>query len=70
MPSLDDMQRGEPSIRAMHSIEEYARHRGHADLLRQQIDGATGYSRGSAPFDDASWLAPEMRRRIPDGPPV
>ena len=23
-------------------IEEYARHNGHADLLREQIDGATG----------------------------
>jgi len=23
-------------------IEEYARHNGHADLLRQRIDGATG----------------------------
>jgi len=23
-------------------IEEYARHLGHADLLREQIDGATG----------------------------
>jgi uncharacterized damage-inducible protein DinB len=26
-----------------HMIEEYARHNGHADLLRQRIDGATGY---------------------------
>jgi hypothetical protein len=25
-----------------HMIEEYARHNGHADLLRQCIDGATG----------------------------
>ena len=25
-----------------HVIEEYARHNGHADLLRQRIDGATG----------------------------
>jgi len=23
-------------------IEEYARHNGHADLVRQRIDGATG----------------------------
>jgi hypothetical protein len=23
-------------------IEEYARHNGHADLLRESIDGATG----------------------------
>ncbi|MET9395579.1 DinB family protein [Streptomyces sp. NPDC006624] len=25
-----------------HMIEEYARHNGHADLLRERIDGATG----------------------------
>ncbi|MFJ3927560.1 DinB family protein [Streptomyces sp. NPDC090022] len=25
-----------------HMIEEYARHNGHADLLREQLDGATG----------------------------
>ena len=25
-----------------HVIEEYARHVGHADLLREAIDGATG----------------------------
>jgi hypothetical protein len=25
----------------VHLIEEYARHNGHADLLRQAIDGAT-----------------------------
>jgi len=24
-------------------ITEYARHDGHADLLRERIDGATGY---------------------------
>jgi len=24
-------------------IEEYARHNGHADLLRECIDGSTGY---------------------------
>lgn len=26
----------------VHRIEEYARHLGHADLLRERIDGATG----------------------------
>ena len=26
----------------LHMIEEYGRHLGHADLLREQIDGATG----------------------------
>ena len=33
-----------PSLRWMlcHMIEEYARHNGHADLLRESIDGETG----------------------------
>ncbi|HJZ28883.1 MAG TPA: DUF664 domain-containing protein, partial [Streptosporangiaceae bacterium] len=26
----------------LHMIEEYARHLGHADFLREQVDGATG----------------------------
>jgi hypothetical protein len=26
----------------IHMIEEYARHNGHADLIRERIDGATG----------------------------
>jgi len=26
----------------LHMIEEYARHNGHADLLREAIDGQTG----------------------------
>lgn len=36
--------RGRPSLRwvLVHMIEEYARHNGHADLLRQAIDGETG----------------------------
>jgi uncharacterized damage-inducible protein DinB len=33
-----------PSLRwiVVHMIEEYARHNGHADLLREAVDGATG----------------------------
>jgi uncharacterized damage-inducible protein DinB len=33
-----------PSLRwiLVHMIEEYARHNGHADLLREAVDGATG----------------------------
>ncbi len=27
----------------LHMIEEYARHNGHADLLREAIDGTTGF---------------------------
>ena len=36
---------GEPvSLRELivHMIEEYARHNGHADLLRERIDGRVG----------------------------
>jgi hypothetical protein len=35
---------GEMSLRwiYLHMIEEYARHNGHADLLRQRIDGTVG----------------------------
>jgi hypothetical protein len=47
--SLDDvgaaLRQGEQvSLRwiYLHMIEEYARHNGHADLLRERIDGATG----------------------------
>jgi hypothetical protein len=33
-----------PSLRwlLVHMIEEYARHNGHADLLRESVDGQTG----------------------------
>jgi hypothetical protein len=47
--SLDDVGAGQAkgagiSLRwtLVHMIEEYARHNGHADLLREAIDGATG----------------------------
>ena len=46
--SLDDPSRSTEkstfSLRwiMIHMIEEYARHNGHADLLREQIDGAVG----------------------------
>ncbi|MFC3578192.1 DinB family protein [Streptomyces yaanensis] len=47
-PHLDvhghDSWRGAVSLRwvLVHMIEEYARHNGHADLLRERIDGAIG----------------------------
>jgi hypothetical protein len=51
--SLDDLGRKrrqgqEFSLRWIHThmIEEYARHNGHADLVREAIDGATGDSSG------------------------
>ena len=40
------LRRGEPcSLRwiYVHMIEEYARHNGHADLLRELIDGSVGW---------------------------
>ncbi|WP_245885222.1 DinB family protein [Kineococcus rhizosphaerae] len=46
--SLDDTfehrRQGTTSVRwvLVHLVEEYARHNGHADLLRERIDGATG----------------------------
>ena len=49
-PSLDELERqegrpgGPVSLRwiLVHMIEEYARHNGHADLLRERLDGAVG----------------------------
>ena len=46
-PSLDSTgtQNGkEYSLRwiMIHMIEEYARHLGHADFIRERIDGSTG----------------------------
>lgn len=47
-PDLDvtghDQRHGEFSLREVpvHMVEEYARHNGHADLLRERIDGRIG----------------------------
>ena len=46
-PDLDLVgmtEEGPISLREVlvHMIEEYARHNGHADLLRERIDGRTG----------------------------
>jgi uncharacterized damage-inducible protein DinB len=38
---LDGQQRSLASV-SIHLVEEWARHNGHADLIRQAIDGATG----------------------------
>jgi uncharacterized damage-inducible protein DinB len=40
----NESYRGAISLRwvLVHMVEEYARHNGHADLLRQRIDGAVG----------------------------
>ncbi|MBO0727825.1 MAG: DinB family protein [Acidimicrobiaceae bacterium] len=44
VPSRGDHPERERDIRwiFVHMIEEYARHNGHADLLREAIDGVTG----------------------------
>jgi hypothetical protein len=46
---LDDVVRKDGSVRQIslrwiyiHMIEEYARHNGHADLIREALDGVTG----------------------------
>jgi uncharacterized damage-inducible protein DinB len=41
---IDDHHGVAPSLRwiLVHLIEEYARHNGHADLLRESVDGVTG----------------------------
>jgi len=49
-PNLDEytrrrtQRRGKVTLRwiMVHMIEEYARHNGHADLLRERIDGSVG----------------------------
>jgi Protein of unknown function (DUF664) len=42
--SLDTVGRSGQSVRfwILKLINEYARHNGHADLLRERIDGTTG----------------------------
>jgi hypothetical protein len=45
--SLDDLERSGRAMYTLrwilvHLIEEYARHLGHADLIREAIDGETG----------------------------
>ncbi|WP_330173157.1 DinB family protein [Streptomyces sp. NBC_01498] len=46
LPDEDAEQMGDPKVSLrwiiVHLIEEYARHNGHADLIREQIDGVTG----------------------------
>jgi hypothetical protein len=42
--TFDHPRHGPTSLRWVlaHLVEEYARHNGHADLLRERIDGVTG----------------------------
>ncbi|WP_323100971.1 DinB family protein [Intrasporangium sp. YIM S08009] len=45
---------------AMHLVEELARHAGHADILRESIDGATMYElvAGREGWPETPWLKP------------
>jgi predicted ArsR family transcriptional regulator len=38
----DEIQTADLRWLYAHMIEEYARHNGHADLIRELVDGATG----------------------------
>jgi len=54
VPSLDGLAAGDPAVTLrwtmVKMIQEYARHNGHADLLRECIDGAVGEEgRASSP---------------------
>src|SRR3954470_23741349 len=44
----------------LHLIEEIARHAGHADIIREQIDGATMYElmAGAEGWPETDWLKP------------
>jgi len=44
----------------LHLIEEHARHAGHADIIRESIDGATGYEllAGAEDWPATPWLKP------------
>jgi hypothetical protein len=60
---LDDLDaRGEVSLRwvLLHLIEEIARHAGHADIIREAIDGATMYElmAGAEGWPATDWLTP------------
>ncbi len=45
---------------AMHIVEELARHAGHADIVRESIDGATMYElvAGREGWPETDWLKP------------
>ena len=45
---------------AMHLIEELARHAGHADIIRESIDGATMYElmAGLEGWPETDWIKP------------
>lgn len=55
---------------AMHLVEELARHAGHADIVRESIDGATMYElvAGREGWPETPWLTPwRPRAQTPSG---
>ena len=58
--------RGETTLHRLivHLIAEIARHAGHADILRESIDGATGLRDGvsNLPEQDTAWWAAYVER--------
>jgi len=56
---------------AMHLVEELARHAGHADIVRESIDGATMYELVAARegWPETSWLKP-WRPKVPADSPI
>ncbi len=53
----------------LHMIEEYARHNGHADLLRKRIDGSTPGRTGGRHSDsniDSNLILHRPGKAVPD----
>jgi hypothetical protein len=52
----------------LHLIEELARHAGHADIVRESIDGATAYELMAAAegWPETDWLKPWKPAGTPD----
>lgn len=52
----------------LHMIEELARHAGHADIIREHIDGATMYELMAAAegWPETDWLKPWRPRAVAD----
>jgi uncharacterized damage-inducible protein DinB len=56
----------------LHLIEEIARHAGHADIIRESIDGATGYELMAAAegWPETPWLKPWSAPDVAAGAPA
>jgi hypothetical protein len=51
----------------LHLIQETARHAGHADIIRESLDGATGFELTAAAegWPETPWLKPWRRTTAP-----